>query len=352
MAGFWGTVRGWVDRNRASYVYARVPLPGTDSHDEALVPQASYLRLWLCELYLGKSRAWGKAWFPAVHAEVQLKFADRDKATFSRVIRPPDEQLAEGIYLNNHLTELLPYNGGVVEVEAALLALPGSDYLGAVVGVLQQVSLLVAPPLGSALAVAGTVSDGVRELLGATNGGVHLGFHQAFVAEGGGAGNVLRPGYLAVVLATSAQVEPDRLRVVDDRLRYAANGGRTTPLEGYDYLLFRIEGRSERDDWRLRDIEEPLHQAILALSQGEEEQARAYRTVALAAAWKSPDLAVRDRRRVVAAIKEELAAVEREGFGATGGGMRSLDRVMAARAMPSSRAMAFGELSAEEVFGD
>jgi hypothetical protein len=354
MAKLWDTIRGWVDENATSYIYTRIPQERTDAADQdaPLVPQASYLRLWLCELYLGKSRAWGKAWFPAVHAEVRLKFADRNEATFSRVIRPPDGQHAHGVYLNNRLTELLPYNGGVVEVEAALLALPGADYLGTVISVLQQFSALVVPPLGPALAVATKVSESTRDLLSATQGGIHLGFHEAFVAEGGGGGNVLRPGYLAVVLATPSQVDPDRLWVADDRLRYAKERTQPVPLEGYDYLLFRVEGRSERDDWRLKDIDDPLQESILAMSQGEEERAKAYRTVALAAAWQSPDLAARDRRRVVAAIKEELAAVEREGFGAVGDAARTLGDIVTSRRIPLTQAAALGELTADEVFGD
>jgi hypothetical protein len=346
----WDWVRGWAVQNAAHYVYTPVPRQPADPEDGApLAPQASYLRIWLSEMYLGRSRAWGKAWFPAVHAEIQLRFGDLEAATFSRVIRPPEATLAKGVRLNYPLTELLPYNGGVVEVEAALLALQGSDYLAAAIGILQGFSSLVVPPLGQALGVAAKVSSGARDLLGGADGQVHLGFHDAFVSGGGG--HLLAPGYLAVVLATAEQVRPERLSVIDGQLRYTAPGdNQAKPLEGHDYLLFRIEGRTERDDWRLRTIDEPLHQAIVALSQGESSKAQAYRMVALAAAWQSPDLAARDRRRVVSAIKEELGQIENEGFGATGQEARSLDAIMASRAMPTARAAALGELSADEVF--
>jgi hypothetical protein len=352
MRWLWARTRAWVDENAGKYLYVRIPSDRADApqSDAALTPMGSYLRVWLCELYLRKSTAWGKTWFPAVHAEVQLKFGDLDAATFSRVVRPPDQELAKGVRLNYRLTELLPYNGGVVEIRAALLALQGADPLGAALGVLQEFSALVAPPLGQALTLAAKVSTGTRDLLGATHGGVHLGFHETFVAEGGGGGNVLRPGYVAVVLASRDQLDPARLRVVDDQLHLVGDGDASAPLQGFDYMLLRIEGRRERDDWRLRNIEEPLEQAILALSQGETSKADAYRTVALATAWRSSDLAVLDRRRVVAAIKEELAQIDDEGFGAVGGDLRSLDAIMASRAMPSAQAAALGDLSAEEVF--
>lgn len=356
MATLWNSIRSLVDKNRASYVYARIPRDASDAADgdAPLTPQASYLRLWLCELYLGKSRAWGRDWFPAVHAGVRLKLADRDEATLSRVVRPPDGQLGEGVYLNHRLTELLPYNGGVVEIEAALLALPGASYLSAAIGVLQQFSSLVVPPLGTALVVAAKVSEGVTDLVDATQGGVHLGYHDSLVSGGGGGGNLLQPGYLAVVLATAEQVDAGRLSVTGDRLRYASRPGDPAgPLVGHDYLLLRVEGRTDRDDWRmLSNIDEAMQQAVVALSQGDEERARAHRAAALAAAWQSPDLALHDRRRVVVAIKEELAAVQSEGFGAVGGAVRSLDDVMSSRAMPLAQATALGELTAEEVFGE
>ena len=163
----------------------------------------------------------------------------------------------------------------------------------------------------------------------------------------------MTPGYIAVILATPKQVEPKRLYVKSDQLCYnPQDGAPPVPLQGYDYMLFRIEGRQERDDWRLKNIIEPLQQAIMALSQGETVKATAYKTVALATAWQSPDLAVYDRRRVVNAIKEELAQIEGGGLGAVGDEVRDLNAIMAARAIPIEQSAALGELTADEVFAE
>jgi len=345
----WDMVRGWVDQNSASYVYARLPTgrEATGTDNAALKPNAAYLRLWLSELCLGKSVAWGKSWFPVVHAEVRLNLAGRETAMLSKVFRGTSQELGRGVRLNHPLTDLLPYNGGVVEVEAALLALQGENYLGTAIGVIQEFSALVGPPLSQALTVSSKVTTGVQELLSATQGGVHLGFHDAFVSEGGGSANVLRPGYLAVVLARPQEVKPDGLEVHSDRLLY---GDPPKPLEGYDYLLFRIEGRAERDDWHLPDIDEPLQEAIIALAQGKRRVGDAYEAAALAAAMRCPEFVSHDRRRVVTAIKDELASVRRAGFGAVGGGIRPLGAIMEARAMPLRQAAALGAPSPEEVF--
>src|SRR5262249_15339005 len=145
--------------------------------------------------------------------------------------------------------------------------------------------------------------------------------------------NPLQPGYFAVILATEGQVARDRLVIRKKQLYYSPQpGAAPAPFVGFDYLLFRIEGRTERDDWRLKDIQEPLERAIQALAQGKTDEAEAHKKAALAAAWLSPDLVALDRGRVVKAIKEELDQVAGSGLGAVGGEVRDLKTIMAHRA--------------------
>ncbi len=349
----WERIHGWFAASAKHCVYARIPPQRTDEmeSESPLEPYGSYFRLWLSEMFLTDRVAWGREWFPAVHSEVHLQFGGQS-AAFSRVAQPPPDRLSEGVRLNYRLTELLPFNGGVVEIEAALLALKGADYLGTAIGVLQQFSSLVTPPLGQTISLAQKLATGTRDLLSATEGSVHLGLHQELTSDGGG-GAVLRPGYHAVILARPEQLATEGLLVRDGRLLYSPRADEPPRnLQGLDYMLLRIEGREQRDDWRLRDIQEPLNLAIQALSDSppNEAKAAAYKTVALAAAWQSPDLVQKDRRRVVEAIKAELAEIEEQGLGAVGGGWRDLDEIFAARAMSREQADALGELTASQVF--
>lgn len=351
----WSTIKGWAEKNADRYLYVPLPKSCTDvDYDDApLQPFRSYFRVWLCELYLGKSRSWFKDWYPAVNCSVQLKFGDQDNVNFSRVARPPKDTLASGVLLNYRMTELMPFNGGVVELEAALVGLEGKDYMEAVLKVLQDFSGLVAAPLGQVLNVAEKVNSGVQDIFGATAGEVHLGLHQSFTSTGGGGGAELRPGYIAVILANARQVAKDRLSVKEDRLYYSLKpGSEPVPFTNYDYMLFRIESRSERDDWRLKNIQEPLDKAMEATLQGEQEKAKAYSTVALTAALLSPDLAVYDRRRVAQAIKAEIASVASGGLGAVGDEVRDLNNIVAARAISMDLAAARGEMTFEELFSD
>jgi hypothetical protein len=353
LSNLWDAIHGLAQCNADQYLY--VPISKNriqpDYEDQPLKPERSYFRLWLTEMFLTQRRAWFQDWYPAVHSSVRLKFGNQSDVSFSRVLRAPEEALANGVLLNYRLTELMPFNGGVVELEAGLLALQGSNHLKTAIDVLANFSSLVAAPLGQALTIAEKVSSGMKDLLGSTNGQVHLPFHQTFTGPGGSGANELRPGYIAVLLATAQQIDKDRLSVKNDRLHYAASArDDPLPFQGYDYMLFRIEGREERDDWRLKNIQEPLDKAKEALIQGENDKAEAFKKMALLTAWQSPDLAIFDRRRVVQAIKDELDAVAREGFGAVPSEARDLQDVMMRRAMPLPRAKALGKMRFEELF--
>lgn len=94
-----------------------------------LEPDASYFRVWLSEMFLSKSVDWGAQQFPAVHTEVTLTFGNQAEVTFSRVSQPPKDQIGKGVFLNYLLSELMPHKGGVVTIDAALIALKGEDYL-------------------------------------------------------------------------------------------------------------------------------------------------------------------------------------------------------------------------------
>jgi hypothetical protein len=327
-------------------------LPGVDGGESApLEPYASYFRVFVEEMHLAKSVSWGQQSFPAVHAEVKLRFGGRDETAFSTLARPPEDALAGGVHLNYRVTELLPYSGGTVEISAALVSLPGRNQLGPAIDVLSELTKLVAPPVGQAVPLARELATATRRLLDPWADGVQIGLHRTFVSAGGGGEAIMRPGWIAVIRADAEVFAADSLLVVDHCLhRVPAGGGLSSGLTGYDYMLLRIEGRAERDDWRLADIDAPLKRALAALDEGSEQTAAAYRAVALAAARQSPDIAEGDRPRVIQAIKDEYAAAQGGGRGAVGGELSDLTTVMRTRARSRARAAALGPQSDEELF--
>jgi len=84
-----------------------------------MAPNDSYLRLWLSELHLAKERAWGADRIPAVQASIRLLFGGPRQQTFTTLTQPA-VTTGHGVFEDYQLTELLPYRGQSVEVQAGL----------------------------------------------------------------------------------------------------------------------------------------------------------------------------------------------------------------------------------------
>lgn len=348
--GVLGKIGGWISRGADAHVLALLPPEGGEA--APLKAYESYLQVMLCEMFLAKRVSWLRTWFPTVHAEVRLPFGDQPAVTFSRVVRPDDDSLGEGVLLNYPLTEQVPFSGGLVEIEAALFGLKAGDGLAAGIQLLQTFSSLIAPPLGQALAVAETLAVGARDFLSRADGDVHLALHQSLASEGGGGSNVLRPGYLAVVLGSEREVSPSRLRVQGDRLHRLAGDGHTLePFTSHDFMLLRIDGRPDRDNWRSPEILLARQRAIEALRRGDREAAAEQRGVALAAVLTSYDLTAADQRGIAQALKKEWEELASFGLGAAlPAPPRDLAGLLARYPVRKATAAALGPLTAAEVF--
>ena len=343
----WDNISSWFTQNATHLQHPTFPDPNASVAVTTIKPQEHYFRLWLCEMFLTKSRNWFRDLYPAVNAQVRLKFGSDEKQPFTRVASPPQDQLGRGVYQNYPLTELLPFHGGTVEIQAGLLALKSESSLISAIKMLEGFSQLVTAPLGQALTLAGQVTIGVEKMFNGTGGQVHLGYHQTFAAAGGGGSNVLQPGYVAVIAATAAELPLAQLSVANGQLQRNEKG-----LEGFDYLLFRIEGRETRDDMP-RNIEEPFQEAQAAGELGDADKARGFREAAIAAAFRSPDLTRADRRRVIDGIKKELQLeAGAAGHGLAGGEKLKLAQAVARHARNPADIAHLPEISSDEAFGE
>jgi hypothetical protein len=304
----WNAIKRWSEQNTERYLYVPISTPEIDP--APLVAERSYYRLWLAEMHLGRSVQWFTEVFPAVQASVQIRWADNAPVTFTRVVRAPNEALARGVLMNYPLTELLPFKGGTVEVETALLAFQGRsamDSVSASLGILQNIGELVAAPLGQALKVAEAVNKGIDDLVSATDGRVALSLHQAFVSGTGP--NALRAGYIAVILATPQQLDRTRLGVRDNQLTY--NG---QPLTGFDYMLLRLERRDTRDDWRFSYLDDLMDKIARAYAEDDRNKAASFEGALKFAIYDSEDFTFRDKKRILWEIKQQLDFMRAEGM--------------------------------------
>lgn len=356
--GLWDTVTGWVKKDARKYIYLPIPadhVKDAQSDGAPLEAGKHYFRLWLTEMYLKKEREWFKSWHPVVHSLVRFQFGSQS-VEIPHVAGPmhlkgvSETNLERALQLNYNLTTLMPYNGGVVEVAAGLLAMEGKNYLNSAIKVMGDLSgMLVVPQLSAALAIAGPIANGVQDLLTGGNGQMDLGLHQAFTGAGGGGANDLRPGYIAVILADESKYDRRQFWVENDRLRYGASQEASQPLAGVTHMLFRIEARTERDDWMgLTTIIQSRDEALKALAEGNSEQAdtAVKRTIYLVRT--SPDLTRADRKRVADALKAEFDEAK-EGFESKADFKSVIER--RAMAVGVDEALSGDESPLEEVFG-
>lgn len=320
-------IRGWFRSNGSHLVVTFIDHPDGAT---PLKPHESYFRVWLSDSFLSHDVEWFTNRYPAVHASVKLDFAGQS-ATFTTFARPPEGGLGPGQWTNFNLTTLMPYRGGVVELAAGLTAIEGNSRLGAAFDVLQDFSGLIGPPLTEALTIAEKVSGGVEKLVYAGQDDVLLGIHQSYEATGGGGQSPLRPGYLAIVNATGDDVSSADLRVVEDRLHLARGEG-TKPLEEHDYMLLRIEGRQERDDWRFKRFEDLLAKAVRAHFGDDAKGFASFRDTLLAEILTTPDLTTADQVRVAQAVSAELAAATSLPLAAAAEPVKDLAEIVALRA--------------------
>ncbi|MEV4140467.1 hypothetical protein AB0J72_50925 [Dactylosporangium sp. NPDC049742] len=305
--GFWSTVRTTVRRPAEQLVFAALPAEGATP----LVPRQGYVRVWLSQMFLQHRSTLLADWVPAAHTRVGITAGGRTTHDYGRVLRPEPGQLTDGVRLNFALTDLVPYEGGEIEVTAVLFGLQSGNHLDVAVDVLSLVSLLPVP----ALPVAAKVSESARDLVVRSDGRVHLDLHQTFSADGGG-GAVVSPGHLAVVLAAQRDLADADLRVVGDRLHVVRDGA-VVPLAGHDFMLLRLECRTERPDLSIPDADRAWAAAVHAWSEGDDTAADGYQRAARAAVLQSPLLCDGDRRRAVTAIAAQWQQLRDQAQGLT-----------------------------------
>lgn len=306
-----------------------------------MVPNDSYLRVWLSELFLAKEVAWGVERSPAVQASVRLLFGSGAPKTFATLSQPTPQQHGTGVAEDYQLTELMPYLGQSVELEAGLYEILGSNNLKTAIDIVTDFASLVVPPVSAALSVADKVAGGIEKVIQANAKDPVLALHGTLAAPGGALTNELRPGWLAVVRATEQQLPAGSLHIQDGKLHREQRR-----LTGFDYLVLRIEGRAERDDWRTPDLDRAISEALYAKDLGRTADFTRQREQALSLIWFSADLTPAQRRQVAAAVKEELAEA---APGAAGTGEATVAAIVDRRGLPSRSEVA--DLTLAELLG-
>ncbi len=306
-----------------------------------------YFRLWLDEMFLKDEEKWFTQWQPAVHSAVTLEFGDQTQvitriAGASALKDVDDKHLNRVITQSTKLTDLIPFRGGTVRLNAALLAMKGQDSVKQLIDVLGEISTkLAVPQLSAALDVAKPLAQGVSALVGVTDGEMMLGLDKTLSGEN------FQSGSFAIVFATDQEVPTANLSVINQQLRFKGK-----EMTGRNYMLIRVERRDERDDFdSLSSIREPYQQAIDLLTDGELQPAKKALRKAIGAALKSSDLTEADRRRVIDVLKARYANAEEQiGSGAFAEEQNRSLGALVAGAMKPEEAAALGKITEREAF--
>jgi hypothetical protein len=291
-----------------------------------LKPDDSYVRIWLSELFLAKQVAWGTERSPAVHASVRLLFGGLAPQTFVTLAQPPAPS-GSGVFEDFQLTELLPYRGASIELQASLYEILGKNNLRTAVDILTSFASLVTPPVSTALSIVDLVASGVEKVIDANAAAPVLVLQGTLAAPGAGLTNELRPGWLAVVRATEDELPAAELHIENGRL---CRGNRR--LTGFDYLVLRIEGRDKRDDWRTPDLDKAVNAAAYARAVGRKEEYERLRDDALTKIFFSPDLTTTHRNQLAVSVKREIDGLQP---GAAAQGELTAASIVARRGLPA-----------------
>lgn len=298
---------------------------------EPIAPGEGYFRLWLSQMLLRNDREWFKTRYPVVESLTVFSFGTMPSVEIAQIAGPSRLRDLDATHLDRviqadfPLTPLVPFSGGIVQIQAGLLAMlmQGGDLLQRFLDVVGSLSSLVAvPQLSIALGITGTAKKGVEQLMGIGDKQMKLGYQQTFTGKGGGGANELKPGYIALLGAPVGTYPAEQLWVQDSGLLVGQSEDSASPLTGVDYMLLRLEVRKDRDDWnQLTTIREPYDKAIQSLGQFDaagnprEVDADIYIKSAALAAIASPDLSGQDRVRVAKAIREQYNEYKAAVFG-------------------------------------
>ena len=286
-----------------------------------LVPNDSYLRLSLSELFLADEKEWGGDHIPAVQASIRLKFTTTAPQTFTTLVQP-SVPTGRGVVEDYPLTEWLPYRGQAVEFEAALYQILGKNNLLTAISILSDFTSLVTPPVSAALAIVDKVAAGIEKVVEANAKDPALVVHKTL------SGEALRPGWLAVIRATDQDLNSQSLYLNEPgKLSQAASR-----LTGYDFLVLRVEGTADREDWRTPDLDAAIKAAGNARAMARKDEYERLRDEALTKIYLSPDLTGPHQRQLAKLVQEEL---DTYAAGAAGAGGMTVADIVARRGLPS-----------------
>ena len=282
---------------------------------------SGYFRVWAVEMRINPG-TWLVNYYPVLHSVVGFDYGGKrielTRVTSLESLKSSTKgeiEMGKVVALNFLLTDLVPFNGGTVEISAGLLAMKEKDKIQAAIKIVSDFSsLLAVPQLTAALSIVQPLANNVEQLVGLGANQFRLGYHNTFTSAQGGGSNDLRPQYIAIIATRSEDnvsrtgadhwVDKDHLYFIDPDPN-SANKIMDIPR---DYILLRVEVRRSRyQEWtNLMDLNEAFMEAMKLLPRERKKADDQLETV-ISKVYTSPDIAEKDRATIEKAVRLKYA---------------------------------------------
>lgn len=294
-------------------VYIRIPNEKVKETpvlvSQTIEAEKYYFRVWLAEMFLKDDRKLFKTFIPVVHSVTKLQFGNRATQELPYVAGPVnlnlDATLGKGVQINHALTNLLPFRGGSISIAAALVAYENKDFFESFMSTLNSLSgLLNIGQLSTTLKIIDSTVNGIQNMITGGNKDIHLVYSETFAGKVSDGGNPLTNGYIAIVNTSEGKIDKERLFVINSRLCYGDSIVTAKPIDGYDYILLRIELSKSRDDpLAFEEFAKLLNTAIEKGIESKSDGDAIMKTLKVVI-WKSEDLTNFDKGIVYKACKD------------------------------------------------
>jgi hypothetical protein len=312
----WDTIRHGEAR-----VPARVAIPadhviwGPDEEHEPFRPDEHYFVVRVNEMFLDYSRQWFSVYDPMVLVVSEFTYDTEDTAV-PFVVGPSllakhGQEAPNGmVFSDTRVAGLHPYRGGRLTLAVVLSRVQRENYASKFLTVLEGAAgvLDFATALTTYVKVAGVVLDGVQSLFQMGNGTKPIvGYRKEFDPE---AGDVLGPGYFALIDADEMDVDLDKLWVRDHQLWAGDSSEASKPFRDADFVLYSIVRANARTDERTLPFY-PLFQRMQKSASSDNEADWQRAKADMSSLWQtlvlSPDLTTSQAKQLKQEYRATLA---------------------------------------------
>jgi hypothetical protein len=211
-----------------------------------------YFQVRVNEMFLASEREWLRTYYPMALFGSEFIY-DSKETEIPFVVGPttliPQTEHATGdvLFRNTRVAGLHPYRGGRLCFSLILYRLTKQNIARQILGMVENLAGAVdfSASVGAYTKLAGALLDGVETLAGMQNTTPVLGHRIELDPD---AGDLLQPGYFALVDMPENELRRYELRVRGNRLVHGPTFAEAEPFRAADFVLYSLSSTDARTD--------------------------------------------------------------------------------------------------------